>query len=32
MTQEMQTQTVVFCFVFLILREKALTQQGLHNL
>lgn len=30
MTQDMQTHVVVFFFY--ILREKALTQQGLHNL
>lgn len=33
MTQDMQTHVVVFFFLFFyILREKALTQQGLHNL
>lgn len=35
MTQDMQTHVVVFFFFFgffYILREKALTQQGLHNL
>lgn len=34
MTQDMQTHVVVVFFFgfFYILREKALTQQGLHNL